>query len=207
MSQSIEQQRAKAIRAIVQIQGATDYLPVDYLIDQQARLVLNLPPRPEGARPYTTWMIGLGESQVKKKLSQTGINLIKRWEGLRTNAYLCPAGVWTIGYGHTKNVRQGMMISHQKAEELLLEDLLIYEEAIERLVQVPLNQNEFDALVSFTFNVGIGAFSKSSLLQILNTGDYQDAARQFSRWVRGGGQKLPGLVSRRKDEYNLFTKE
>ncbi len=141
-----------------------------------------------------------------KKTSQTGINLIKRWEGLRTNAYLCPANVWTIGYGHTKGVYRGMIISHLKAEELLQQDLRIYEEAINRIVKVSLTQNQFDALVSFAFNVGIGALVSSTLLKLLNEGYSKMAAKQFSRWIYAGGRVLPGLVKRRHDEFNLFIK-
>jgi lysozyme len=140
------------------------------------------------------------------RISRDGLELIKRWEGCRTNAYLCPANVWTIGYGHTKGVTKGMMISHTQAEDLLLEDLKRFEEAVRRLVTVPLSQNQFDALVSFTFNVGIGALQGSTLLKLLNTGNYSSAANQFNKWVRGGGKVLPGLVVRREDEYQLFIK-
>ncbi len=138
--------------------------------------------------------------------SQKGIDLIKRWEGLRTNAYLCPAGVWTIGFGHTKSTYKGMMISHLDAEGLLQNDLRVYEESINKIVKVPLTQNQFDALVSFAFNVGIGALSNSTLLRLLNQGKTAEASKQFSRWVHAGGKVLPGLVNRRKDEFILFTK-
>ncbi|WP_319422750.1 lysozyme [Pleurocapsa sp. FMAR1] len=97
--------------------------------------------------------------------------------------------------------------SHLEAERLLKEDLSIFEKAVTRFVTVPLNQNQFDALVSFTFNVGVGAFSKSTLLKLLNYKDYQKAANEFSRWTRGGGRILPGLINRRKDEHELFVKQ
>ncbi len=130
--------------------------------------------------------------------------MIKRWEGWRAKAYKCPANKWTIGYGHTKTARRGMIISQQEGERLLRQDLQIYENAINSLVSVTLNQNQFDALVSFTYNVGRGAFSQSTLLIRLNEGNYSEAAGQFLRWVYGGGRKLPGLVSRRAAERQLF---
>ena len=141
-----------------------------------------------------------------RKTSQMGIDLIKCWEGLRTNAYLCPAKVWTIGYGHTRTAKPGMMISHNKAEELLLEDVRKYEAAVNSFCSVPITQNQFDALVSFTFNVGIAAFSQSTLLKLLNQGKYKSAALQFDRWVYAGSKKLPGLVLRREAEKQLFLK-
>ncbi len=208
MNLSIKEMRERAMAAITSRTSDDECLSVDYLIDTEARKVLNLPPRPKGALPYVGWMTQPDEKTIKpNKTSQIGVSLIKKWEGLRTNAYLCPAGVWTIGYGHTKGVKQGQMISHLEAENLLIEDLRIYEQAVLRLVDVPLNQNQFDALVSFTFNVGIDAFSESTLLKLLNQKDYQRAFNEFSRWTRAGGKLLPGLVNRRKDECNLFIKQ
>jgi lysozyme len=140
------------------------------------------------------------------RISKNGIDLIKSWEGCRANAYLCPAGIWTIGYGHTKTVTPGMKIDYTKADSLLLEDLKRFESAIRQLVKVPLNQNQFDALVSFTFNVGEGAFKGSTLLRLLNAGNYNAAAAQFGKWVYAGKKVLPGLVARREAEYQLFIK-
>ncbi len=137
-------------------------------------------------------------------ISQAGIDLIKRWEGFRGKAYLCPGNVWTIGYGHTKNVHQGMCISKAQAEELLKEDLRHFENAVRQLSKVELNQAQFDALVSFTFNVGVYAFKKSTLLRLVNQGDFLGAAAQFGRWVNANGKKLPGLVKRRAEEKRLF---
>ena len=96
------------------------------------------------------------------------------------------------------------MISHQDAEKLLKEDLAYFELAVYSAVKVPLTQNQFDALVSLTFNIGVGAFNKSTLLRWLNRKHYISAAEQFLRWTRGGGKVLPGLVKRRKEEYELF---
>jgi lysozyme len=204
---SLESDRLRALKIYADKADKSVPMLLDYHIDDFLRELLELPARPDGQLPYAGWLTTKSGNPVKfSKVSQAGVDLIKRWEGLRTNAYKCPAGVWTIGYGHTRTAKPGMMISHGEAENLLREDLKGFELAVSRAVTVPLNQNQFDALVSFAFNVGIGAFVKSSLLRILNTGDYEDAARQFSRWVRGGGQKLPGLVSRRKAEYELFVK-
>ena len=149
-----------------------------------------------------------GTQVTKMCLSEDGLELIRRHEGLRLKAYRCPAGVWTIGYGHTKGVKRGMVIARVHADRFLREDVQDAEEAVNRLVEVPMTQGQFDALVSFVFNLGIGAFSRSTLRKVLNKGDYCAAAEQFGRWVYAlqGGQrvKLPGLVARREDERALF---
>ena len=140
-----------------------------------------------------------------KDISQAGINLIKKWEGLRLQAYLCPANVWTIGYGSTKGVKKGDVVTVKEAEELLRRDLQRFIATVNESVKVPLTQNQFDALVSFTFNVGQGAFKNSTLLRILNQGDYAGVPAQLARWNKGGGKVLPGLTARRKDEANLWV--
>lgn len=144
------------------------------------------------------------------KVSALGLDLIKHFEGLYLNAYLCPAKVWTIGYGHTGRrhndgtVRAGMKITKAQAEVLLASDLAAkYAPDVLRLVKVDnLKQHEFDALVSFHFNTG--ALGRSTLLTKLNAGDRKGAAAEFARWTRGGGKVLPGLVRRRKSERLLF---
>jgi len=138
------------------------------------------------------------------KTSTAGLNLIKRSEGLKLRAYTCSGGVLTVGYGSTKGVRPGMVITQAEADARLREDLEEAEAAVERLVTVPLNSNEHAALVSFVFNIGAGAFERSTLIRLLNRNDRQGAARQFRRWVRGGGKVLPGLVTRRAAEAALF---
>ncbi|HAH55321.1 MAG TPA: muraminidase [Flavobacterium sp.] len=141
------------------------------------------------------------------KTSEKGINLIKNFEGLRLKAYLCPAGVLTIGYGHTGGVKPNQFITKLGAELLLETDLLFPEKAVNELVKIKLTQNQFDALVSFTFNVGTNAFKKSTLLKIINTGTFKlkDVEIQLMRWVRDGqGRILQGLVNRRKKEFKLF---
>lgn len=141
------------------------------------------------------------------KTSKNGIELIKKYEGCRLTAYKCPANVWTIGYGHTKNVKKGMKITKAEAESYLKDDLNTYENAVNKYVKVPLNQNQFDALVSFSFNCGTGALKTSTLLKKLNKKDYKGAANEFLRWNKANGKVLNGLTKRRKEERGLFMKE
>lgn len=119
-------------------------------------------------------------------------------------AYKCPAGIWTIGYGHTDGVYKGQKISQNTAEEYLKSDLLKYEKGVENAVKVSLNQNQFDALVSFSYNCGIAALKYSTLLKKLNAGDYDVAAKEFSRWNKSNGRVLLGLARRRNAEKKLF---
>ncbi|GGA41601.1 glycoside hydrolase family protein [Okeania sp. KiyG1] len=148
------------------------------------------------------------------EISQNCLNLIKKWEGLYLDAYLDPVGIPTIGYGtirypNGKKVQLGERITERNAEFYLKYQCDKVAEIVSRLVKVPLNQNQFDALVSFCYNVGTGAFERSTMLRKLNQGDYQGAANEFPRWVNGvvNGvkQPLPGLVSRRADEQKLFN--
>ena len=175
----------------------------DEQLDDFARELLAIPPRPEGNEPYG-WLLPQNNDDATMSISESGINLIKKWEGFRGSAYLDPVGIWTIGYGHTQGVKPGQVIAESDALILLKAELKTYEDAVRRLVTVPLNQNQFDALTSFTYNTGIGALSQSTLLRFLNESDYQGAADQFLRWVYGGGRVLPGLVSRRQAERRLF---
>jgi lysozyme len=138
------------------------------------------------------------------KISQSGIDLIKRFEGCRLKSYLCPAGVWTIGYGHTAGVRKNQIITSDQASAMLMSDLLQFERAINAMVAVPLKQGQFDALVSFAFNLGSGALASSTLLRKLNSGDFKGAADEFLRWNKAGGKVLEGLVRRRAAERQLF---
>lgn len=138
------------------------------------------------------------------KTSNKGIDLIKKFEGCKLKAYKCPAGVWTIGYGHTKGVKEGDTCTIAQAEELLKQDLKIFECEIQDLVKVKLNQNQFDALVSFIYNVGAGAFQDSTMRKFINAGHFPLAAGQFDRWVYAKGVKLNGLVKRRAAEKELF---
>lgn len=138
------------------------------------------------------------------RTSQKGLDLIKEFEGLRLTAYLCPAKVWTIGYGTTSGVTKGTVITKERAEELLRQDVRKFEDSVTRLAKVKLNQHQFDALVSFAYNVGSGALGSSTLLRVLNAGDYDAAAGQFERWNKAGGQVLAGLTRRRAAERKLF---
>lgn len=141
-------------------------------------------------------------------IGKAGLDLIKHFEGLRLEAYICPAGVPTIGYGSTRGVRLGDRISEAQAEALLRRDLLRFERAVNDLVKVPLTQGQFDALVSFAYNVGEGSLASSTLLKRLNAGRYAEAADQFLRWnkarVNGRLTALPGLTRRREAERALF---
>ena len=136
--------------------------------------------------------------------SQKGLDLIKSFEGLRLSAYKDVVGVVTIGYGTTSGVKMGDTVTKECAEELLREDVQRFEGYVDRLVKVPLTQGMFDALVSFTYNLGPGALEKSTLLDQLNRGDYDGAAAQFDRWNKAGGKVLAGLVRRRAAERALF---
>lgn len=142
------------------------------------------------------------------RISPRGLDLIRRHEGCRLQAYRCPAGILTIGIGHTgPEVTAAMEIDEEEALALLASDVGAAEDAVMDHVQVRLNQNEFDALVSFTFNVGPGAFAKSTLLRLLNAEERYAASLQFDRWTRAGTTVLPGLVARRAEERSLFLEQ
>ena len=138
------------------------------------------------------------------RTGRDGVELIRHFEGCRFDAYLCPAGVWTIGYGHTAGVKEGDSIDQEAAEAFLIEDLETFEQAVTRLVEVPLTQQQFDALVSWTFNLGAGNLAESTLLKKLNNYQYAEVPEQMMRWVRAGGKVLDGLVRRRAAEAALF---
>lgn len=146
------------------------------------------------------------------KINDAGVALIKKAEGLRLQAYPDPAHGWavpTIGYGHTSaagepTVVRGMSITAKQADEILRRDLGQYEQAVEDAVTVPLNENQFSALVSFTFNLGAGNLGSSTLLKKLNAGDYAGAANEFLKWNKAGGKVLAGLNARRAAERTLF---
>lgn len=146
------------------------------------------------------------------RISDKGISLIKQFEGLRLTAYQDSVGVWTIGYGGTqpvdgKPIRPGMTIKEETAERLLRTGLVGYESDVSKMVKVKLTQVQFDALVSFAYNLGARALSTSTLLQKLNAGDYAGAADEFPRWNKAGGKVLPGLTRRREAERALFLSD
>lgn len=141
--------------------------------------------------------------------SEKGIALIKQFEGCKLTAYQDSVGVWTIGYGWTqpvdgKPIRAGMTIKQETAERLLRTGLVSYESDVSRLVKVGLTQWQFDALVSFTYNLGARSLSTSTLLRKLNAGDYAGAADEFLRWNKAGGKVLNGLTRRREAERALY---
>lgn len=147
------------------------------------------------------------EPKSSKSMSLGDVDLIKESEGLRLKAYLpTPNDVWTIGYGHTKTAKPGMKITQRGAEELLKHDLAWVEAALARYVKVPLNQNQYDALASFVYNLGATNFKNSTLLKKLNAGDYRGAADQLPRWNKQKGKVLRGLTIRRAKERDLFLK-
>lgn len=140
------------------------------------------------------------------KMSENGKSVLKHYESCRLKAYQDSVGVWTIGWGHTgSDVRPGLVWSQRQADTALDVDLARFETAVSRAVRVPLNQSQFDALVCFTYNLGIGALQSSTLLAKLNGGDYAAVGAQLRRWNKAGGQTLYGLVKRRAAEDALFN--
>lgn len=146
--------------------------------------------------------LGLGG----RRINAEGLALIKQFEGLRLQAYRCPADVPTIGYGSTgSHVRMGMTITEAEAERLLMEDLERFEKAVADAAPSS-TDNQFSAMISLAFNIGIGAFQKSTVLRKHKAGDHKGAADAFSMWVKAGGRTLPGLVRRRAAESALYRK-
>ena len=151
-------------------------------------------------------MLGVPESML---VSNKGVDLICEFEGKRLSAYDDGVGVWTIGFGTIKypngvRVKKGDTCTLEQAKEYMRHDLIEFEYTVNSSVKVPLNQNQFDALVSLAYNIGSSAFKSSTLVKKLNTGDYQGAADQFNVWVNAGGKRMQGLVNRRDREKLLF---
>ena len=138
------------------------------------------------------------------KTSVEGLALIKKFEGLELEAYTCAAGVWTIGYGHTKDVQPGDVWSEAHAEHMLEVELEEFEEYINKYVTVSLSQNQFDALVSWVYNLGPANLKASTMLKVLNDGKYEEVPYQMKRWNKAGGKVLDGLVRRREAEALLY---
>ena len=165
-----------------------------------------------------------------RNISQVGIDLIKKWEGLHDGDLsviglqpkMCPAGIWTVGYGHALKDDKGkwlkgkkdfrripqewLKITKEQAETVLMDDLKIFEFSVNNLVKVRITQNQFDALVSFTFNLGAGNLRRSDLLKYVNKSNFLPAAAEFTKWVMANGEVLPGLKARRQREIALFVK-
>lgn len=136
------------------------------------------------------------------QMSDAGLEaILKKYEGCKLKAYKCPAGIWTIGYGHTSaagepQVREGMLINNAQANEILRRDLRKFEDGVSALVKVELTQNQFDVLVDFAYNAGLGALAKSGLLRQVNAGNFDRVPDELAKWTKGGGKVLPGLVKR-----------
>jgi lysozyme len=143
------------------------------------------------------------------KINAKGLELVKRFEGLRLEAYRCPAGVLTIGFGSTgPHVRQGMVITPGEAERLLVKDLSRFEAGVEAMVTgVPTSEDEFSACVALSFNIGLNAFARSTVLRRHKQGNKIGAANAFLMWNKAGGRILPGLVRRREAERDLYLGE
>ena len=162
------------------------------------------------ASDAVTDMLGIAVDSAKH-VSTAGINLICGFEGLKLKAYDDGVGVWTIGFGTTIypngiKVKKGDTCTEAQAKAYMVHDLKKFESAVNSAVAVPINQNQFDALVSLTYNIGTGAFKESTLLKKLNAGDIRGAAAQFDVWNKGGGKVMQGLVNRRAVERKLFEK-
>ena len=144
------------------------------------------------------------------KISRSGIDLITRWEGCKLTAYLDGGGVWTIGYGHTSaagapEVQRGLKISLQDAKDIFVRDVVKYEAAVDKAINRPMTQGQFDAMVSLCYNIGPGAFAGSTLVRKFNAGDIAGAKRAFGSWIKDNGKVVKGLQNRRADEQNHFT--
>ena len=139
------------------------------------------------------------------KISDEGFDLIKHFEGCELEAYKCAAGVWTIGYGHTKDVQEGDVWDKEKAEFMLWRELEDeYEVYVNDLVTVPINQCQFDALVSWVYNLGPANLKNSTMLKKLNAGEYEEVPSQMKKWNKANGKVLEGLIRRRAAESLLF---
>ena len=144
------------------------------------------------------------------QVSQKCIDLVKRYEGFISKAYLCPAGVISIGWGHTgSDVKKGMIITKEEAENLLKKDLKKFEQGLCKMLnaeELNVTQNQFDALISFAYNLGLSTLAGSTLWRLFTHGDIQGAADEFTKWIYAGGKPLEGLKRRRQAERELFLK-
>lgn len=141
------------------------------------------------------------------RTGHAGLVLIKRFEGFSATPYVCPANIWTIGYGHVifAHERESLtQVDEAQAEQLLIQDVRIAERAVKNLISLQLRQNQFDALVCFTFNLGSGTLQRSTLRRVINRGDENTVASQWMRFVWAGGRRLSGLVRRREAELALY---
>ena len=156
---------------------------------------------------FLQWVVILllATGLILMNLGYKGTKILKFFEGCKLTAYQDSVGVWTIGYGHTKGVYDGMTITQEEAEQMLLTELEEYEGYVEKYVTVPLTQNQFDALVVWVYNLGPTNFRNSTLLKELNSGNYTAAGNEITKWNKAGGKVLAGLVKRREAEALLFN--
>lgn len=143
------------------------------------------------------------------KMTEDGLRLIMKFEGFRAKAYRDPVGIWTIGYGHTSragkpHVHAGLVVTRAQARDILRRDVKMFADGVRRLVRVDLTDAQFSALVSFSYNVGLGGFARSSVLKAVNRRDFHAVPRRLAMWVKAGGRRLPGLVKRRAAEGAMF---
>lgn len=149
---------------------------------------------------------------LKRQISKNGLDMIKKFECIKgipnLESYVCPAGIWTIGFGHTgKDVKKGMKITPERAEQLLINDVQRFVDNINKVVKVDIKQNQFDSLVSLAFNIGNANFNGSTLLKKINAeAPINEIYYEFTRWNRGGGKVLAGLVDRRKKEADNYVR-
>lgn len=139
------------------------------------------------------------------KISQKGLRLIEQFEGRRNDAYLDGGGVWTIGVGHTKGVKRGQVATEAQIDSFLLDDTADAVAGVNRAIKTVMTQNQFDAMVSLAFNIGVGAFTSSTLARMMNANDVAGAALQFVRWNKDNGKVVNGLTRRRQAEADLFV--
>lgn len=137
-------------------------------------------------------------------MNKAGVDLVKKWEGFRDEAYLCPAGVWTIGYGFTKGVKPGDKITEAEAAFRLKRELDEFKSKVLDVLYVPANENQLAAMTSLAYNIGPGAFKNSSVQRFHNQGDFDSAANSFLLWNKAAGKVLAGLVKRREEEAALY---
>ena len=138
------------------------------------------------------------------KTSAEGVALIKKFEGCKLQSYLCSADVWTLGFGHTRGVKDGDSCTQEQAEQTLVDDLFEFEKYVHKHVNVALDQNQFDALVAWTFNLGPTNLRESTLLKRVNEERFSDVPTEIRRWNRAGGEVVQGLVRRRAAEALLW---
>ena len=158
--------------------------------------------KPDAAAPFVQTT-----RAIPRQINEEGLRLVKTYEGLYLNSYQDAVGVWTIGYGCTEGIGPGMTITKQQAEDMLRTELSKFEAAVARYVDVEINDDQYSALVAFSYNVGAYALKKSTLLRKLNGGDYAGASNEFPRWDKAGGRSLLGLSRRRRSERALFLGE